>query len=66
LATHGEDNGGEWIAKIVAPHLNTCSRSEDAKQRMLSLKMIEIIITNGLCPSRVDIVERWGHVSQLA
>eukprot|EP00984_Skeletonema_dohrnii_P006421 scaffold2298_cov104-Skeletonema_dohrnii-CCMP3373.AAC.2 len=57
LAMHGEDDGGEWIAKIVVPHLKTCSRSEDAKQRMLSLKMIEIIITNGLCPSRVDVVE---------
>jgi len=55
LAMHGKDDGGEWISKIVVPHLKTCSLSEDAKQRMLSLKMIEIIITNGLCPSRLDV-----------
>jgi hypothetical protein len=57
LAMHGEDDGGEWISKIVVPHLKSCSQSEDAKQRMLSLKMIEIIITNGLCPARLDVVE---------
>jgi len=51
LARHGEDDGGDWIKKIVIPHLRTCSRSEDSKQRLLSLKMIEIIITNGLCPT---------------
>lgn len=62
LAMHGKDDGGEWIAKIVVPHLKTCSLSEDAKQRMLSLKMIEIIITNGLCPARLDVVES-GDVS---
>ncbi|KAL7454108.1 hypothetical protein ACHAWC_005735 [Mediolabrus comicus] len=54
LARHGQDDGGEWISKIVIPHLRSCSQSEDAKQRMLSLKMIEVIITNGLCPARVD------------
>jgi len=51
LARHGvEDTGGEWIKMIVIPHLRTCSQSEDSKQRLLSLKMIQIIITNGLCP----------------
>ncbi|KAL7492219.1 hypothetical protein ACHAWT_001389 [Skeletonema menzelii] len=62
LAMHGEDDGGEWISKIVIPHLKTCSRSEDSKQRMLSLKMIEIIITNGLCPAHLDVVKS-GDVS---
>eukprot|EP00970_Alexandrium_tamarense_P004155 scaffold695_cov196-Alexandrium_tamarense.AAC.17 len=51
LARHGEDDGGEWITNIVIPHLKSCSRSDDSKQRLLSLKMIEIIITNGLCPA---------------
>jgi hypothetical protein len=51
LARHGEDDGGAWITNIVLPHLKTCSQSEDSKQRLLSLKMIEIIITNGLCPA---------------
>eukprot|EP00804_Cyclotella_cryptica_P018776 CCRYP_007252-RA/>CCRYP_007252-RA protein AED:0.14 eAED:0.15 QI:0/0/0/1/1/1/2/0/1534 len=51
LARHGEDDGGAWITNIVIPHLKTCSQSEDSKQRLLCLKMIEIIITNGLCPA---------------
>jgi hypothetical protein len=51
LARHGEDDGGAWITNIVVPHLKTCSESEDSKQRLLCLKMIEIIITNGLCPA---------------
>ena len=50
LARHGVEDGGEWIKKIVIPHLRTCSQSDDSKQRLLSLKMIEIIITNGLVP----------------
>jgi hypothetical protein len=62
LARHGQDDGGEWISKIVIPHLRSCSQSEDAKQRMLSLKMIEVIIANGLCPARVD-TEGSGSVS---
>ena len=55
LASHGEDDGGGWIRKIVLPHLGACSRDKDPKQRMLSLKMIEIIITNGLCPTGVVV-----------
>ena len=51
LGRHGEDDGGEWITSIVVPHLKTCSQSEDSKQRLLCLKMIEIIISNGLCPA---------------
>ncbi|KAL7484354.1 hypothetical protein ACHAW6_009992, partial [Cyclotella cf. meneghiniana] len=51
LARHGEDDGGAWITNTVIPHLKTCSHSEDSKQRLLCLKMIEIIITNGLCPA---------------
>ncbi|KAL7539881.1 hypothetical protein ACHAXR_009677 [Thalassiosira sp. AJA248-18] len=59
LARHGKEDGGEWIKNIVIPHLRTCSQSEDSKQRLLSLKMIEIIITNGLCPTpnRTSVVE---------
>jgi hypothetical protein len=51
LARHGEEDGGEWMNTIVIPHLRTCSMSDDGKQRLLSLKMIEIIVTNGLCPT---------------
>lgn len=49
LARHGEEDGGEWMNANVIPHLRTCSTSEDGKQRLLSLKMVEIIVTNGLC-----------------
>jgi hypothetical protein len=51
LARHGEDDDGAWITNIVIPHLTSCSQSDNSKQRLLCLKMIEIIITNGLCPS---------------
>ena len=50
LGTHGEDDGGEWVSAIVMPHLQTCSKSANCKQRMLSLKMIEVIVDNGVCP----------------
>jgi len=61
LARHGEDDGGEWITKIVIPHLRTCGMSKDSKQRSLSLKMVEIIITNGLCPTTTTT----AHVSSV-
>jgi HEAT repeat protein len=51
LARHGEEDGGEYVNTIVIPYLRTCSSSEDFKQRLLSLKMTEIIIINGLCPT---------------
>lgn len=51
LARHGEDDGGEWTSRIVVPHLRSCSESKNSRQRMLTLKMVEIIITNGLCPA---------------
>eukprot|EP00549_Striatella_unipunctata_P007288 CAMPEP_0118725816 /NCGR_PEP_ID=MMETSP0800-20121206/33351_1 /TAXON_ID=210618 ORGANISM="Striatella unipunctata, Strain CCMP2910" /NCGR_SAMPLE_ID=MMETSP0800 /ASSEMBLY_ACC=CAM_ASM_000638 /LENGTH=854 /DNA_ID=CAMNT_0006634559 /DNA_START=259 /DNA_END=2824 /DNA_ORIENTATION=+ len=50
LGGHGEDGRGEWISKIVLPHLNTCRDSSNSKQRMLCLKMIEAILLNGVCP----------------
>lgn len=51
LAQHGEEDGGEYVNTIVIPHLKTCSLNADFKQRLLSLKMTEIIIINGLCPT---------------
>jgi len=50
LGAHGEDDGGEWIIAIVIPHLRRCKDSADSKQRMLSLKMVEVILVNGVCP----------------
>ncbi|KAL7548477.1 hypothetical protein ACHAWF_011760, partial [Thalassiosira exigua] len=58
LARHGVDDGGEWIRGIVIPHLKTCGRSPDSKQRLLSLKMVEIVIANGLCPADGPVVAK--------
>jgi hypothetical protein len=38
---------GEWLNAIVIPHIEACRDSADCKQRLLSLKMVEIIIANG-------------------
>jgi len=45
------------VNTILTPHLRTCSSSEDFKQRLLSLKMTEIIIINGLCPTSCPSIE---------
>lgn len=50
LGSLGEDSSGEWISAIVLPHLRKCSESDDSKQRMLSLKMVEVVLLNGVCP----------------
>ena len=50
LARHGEDDGGQWISAIVIPQLRKCSESQNCKQRMLGLKMIEVILLNSMCP----------------
>lgn len=52
LGSHGEESAGEWVNAIVIPHVLHCSKSPDSKQRLLSLKMIEVIIANGICPAR--------------
>lgn len=44
------DNGGEWVTAIVIPHLEACKDNSSAKQRMLCLKMVEVILRNGVCP----------------
>jgi HEAT repeat protein len=48
LGSHGEDKSREWISSIVIPHTRECASSSDSKQRMLSLKMIEVMLTNGV------------------
>jgi hypothetical protein len=52
LGSHGEESAGEWVNAIVIPHVLHCSKNPDSKQRLLSLKMIEVIIANGICPAR--------------
>lgn len=52
LGSHGEDAAGEWISSIVIPNIRKCAVDGTSKQRLLSLKMIEIILLNGVCPSK--------------
>ena len=49
LGSHGQDISGEWISSIVIPHIRACGNSDDSKQRLLSLKMIEVMLLNGVC-----------------
>ena len=48
LGSHGDDCMG-WMNAIVIPHVKFCHGSQNSKQRMLSLKMIEVIVMNGMC-----------------
>lgn len=48
LGSHGEGKSREWISSIVIPHTRECANSSDSKQRMLSLKMIEVMLMHGV------------------
>ena len=52
LGSHGEDAGGEWITSIVIPAVRKCAIHSHSKQRLLSLKMVEVILLNGVCPNK--------------
>lgn len=52
LGSHGEDAAGEWISSIVIPNIRKFAVDGTSKQRLLSLKMIEIILLNGVCPAK--------------
>lgn len=54
LGSHGEDSI-EWMRAIVIPHVMVCNQSTDSKQRMLSLKMTEMILMNGMSPAKYDV-----------
>eukprot|EP00339_Tiarina_fusa_P025791 CAMPEP_0117081158 /NCGR_PEP_ID=MMETSP0472-20121206/57220_1 /TAXON_ID=693140 ORGANISM="Tiarina fusus, Strain LIS" /NCGR_SAMPLE_ID=MMETSP0472 /ASSEMBLY_ACC=CAM_ASM_000603 /LENGTH=1412 /DNA_ID=CAMNT_0004809011 /DNA_START=289 /DNA_END=4525 /DNA_ORIENTATION=+ len=48
----GEDLGGEWITALVIPQIQTCAKHSDYRQRLLCLKMVEVILLNGVCPPK--------------
>ena len=48
LGSHGQDKSREWISSVVIPHTRACATSSDSKQRMLSLKMVEVMLSNEL------------------
>jgi HEAT repeat protein len=52
LGSHGEDVSGEWITALVIPQIQTCAKHSDYKQRLLCLKMVEVILMNGVCPAK--------------
>lgn len=52
LGSHGEDVSGEWITALVIPHIQTCAKHADYRQRLLCLKMVEVILMSGVCPTR--------------
>ena len=52
LGSHGEDASAEWVTSIVIPSIRMCATSDDSRQRLLSLKMVEVVLVNGACPSR--------------
>lgn len=52
LGSHNEGTGSEWITAIVIPQVRACGQHRDSRQRMLSLKMIEAILMNDVCPPR--------------
>jgi HEAT repeat protein len=52
LGSHGEDVSGEWITALVIPQIQSCAKHSDYKQRLLGLKMVEVILMNGVCPAK--------------
>lgn len=45
----GGNGGGEWLREIVIPIVKQCRDNELSKQRLLCLKMIEVLIRKQVC-----------------
>lgn len=52
LGSHGEEVSGEWITALVIPQIQRCAKNADYRQRLLGLKMVEVILLSGVCPSK--------------
>ena len=52
LGSHGEEASSEWFQRIVIPCIRDSASHVNSKQRLLSLKMVEIILLNGACPTK--------------
>ena len=46
LGSHGDDASLEWIRSIVIPCIQQCAGNSASKQRLLSLKMIESLLSD--------------------
>lgn len=56
IGRQGDEVSAEWMSAIVIPHLRACSLKSDSKQRLLSLKMVELILMNGVCPNKRKVL----------
>jgi len=52
LGSHGEDASEEWITALVIPQIQSCAKDIDYRQRLLCLKMVEVILMNNVCPTK--------------
>lgn len=52
LGSHGEDVSEEWITALVIPQIQSCARDLDYRQRLLCLKMVDVILINDVCPAK--------------
>lgn len=52
LGSHGEEVSGEWITALVIPQIQKCAKNVDYRQRLLGLKMVEVILLSGVCPTK--------------
>mmetsp|Transcript_2577 Transcript_2577/g.2883 ORF Transcript_2577/g.2883 Transcript_2577/m.2883 type:complete len:1561 (-) Transcript_2577:84-4766(-) len=52
LGSHGNDASGEWITALVIPQMQSCAKNTDYRQRLLCLKMVEVILINNVCPTK--------------
>lgn len=52
LGSHGEEVSGEWITALVIPQIHVCAKHADYRQRLLGLKMVEVILLSGVCPTK--------------
>lgn len=46
LGSGESSEASEWLSSVVLPHLESCRDSSNSKQRLLSLKMAEMILVN--------------------
>lgn len=53
LGSHGDDASLGWIKNIVIPCIRQCAANKISKQRLLSLKMIESVLSDGSWQTKV-------------
>ena len=59
----GGNGGGEWLRAIVIPIVKQCSDSDSSKQRLLCLKMIEVLVRNQVCTDNAGMSNSWRNLA---